>query len=60
MLGAFAVDESGQIVPGSFQYNRNHVFFDQQSGVSGVLSDREFYDWLHEMPDDLEPALKPG
>jgi hypothetical protein len=47
VLGAFAVDDSGQVVPGSFQYNANHRMFDPEHGTSGVLLDRTFYDWLH-------------
>lgn len=47
VLGAFAVDDSGQVVPGSFQYNANHRMFDPEHGTSGVLFDRAFYDWLH-------------
>lgn len=48
VLGAFAVDDSGQVVPGSFQYNAHHRIFDREHGTSGVLFDRAFYDWLHE------------
>ena len=47
LIGCYAVDDSSQIVPDSFQYNANHRWFDEDSGVSGVLSDRKFYDWLH-------------
>jgi hypothetical protein len=47
IIGCYAVDDSSQIVPGSFQYNANHHWFDAASGVSGVLSDRSFYDWMH-------------
>ncbi len=47
VLGAFAVDDAGQVVPGSFQYNANHKMFDAEQGTSGVLFDRSFYDWLH-------------
>lgn len=47
LMGCFAVDGSGQIVPNSFMYNQNHRWFDPVSGVSGVLEDRRFYDWLH-------------
>jgi hypothetical protein len=54
VLGAFAVDDAGQIVPGSFQYNRQHVWFDPERGVSGMLSDRRFYEWLH--PEARKPA----
>jgi len=51
LLGCFAVDAEGQIVPKSFQYNENHVWFSPTSGTSGVLSDRSFYDWLHPLKD---------
>jgi hypothetical protein len=47
VLGAFDVDESGQIIPGSFEYNEGHTFFDRARGPSGVLQDRQFYNWLH-------------
>lgn len=47
LLGAYAVDETGQVVPGSFQYNEKHTVFDREQGPSGVLFDRKFYDWLH-------------
>ena len=47
IVGCFAVDEAGQVVPASFQYNRNHALFDEVDGISGLLSDRKFYDWLH-------------
>lgn len=47
LIGCFAVDETGQIVPRSFQYNREHRWFDPLRGVSGALSDRAFYGWLH-------------
>ncbi len=47
VLGAFAVDEAGQIVPGSFQYNKNHTLFDRMHGISGILRDQQFYKWLH-------------
>lgn len=47
VLGAFAVDDAGQVVPGSFQYNANHRMFDPEFGTSGLLFDRAFYDWLH-------------
>jgi hypothetical protein len=47
LIGAFAVDEAGQIVPGSFQYNREHVLFDPAAGPSGLFRERRFHDWLH-------------
>ncbi len=49
VLGCFAVDADGQVVPSSFQYNRNHLWFSPEAGVSGLLSDRRFYDWLHQV-----------
>ena len=33
VLGAFAVDDAGQVVPGSFQYNANHRMFDREFGI---------------------------
>lgn len=50
VVGCFAVDGSGQVAPGSFQYNTNHAWIDPARGVSGLLSDRRFYDWLHPSP----------
>ncbi len=47
VLGCFSVDDSGQIVPDSFEYNEEHLWFSPESGVSGILYDRNFYDWLH-------------
>lgn len=47
LLGAYAVDEADEIVPNSFRYNDNHEWFSVDHGISGVLSDRRFYDWLH-------------
>lgn len=57
VLGCFAVDDSGQIVPKSFQYNTNHNIFSDDSGVSGLFSDRSFYDWLHPDPPSRRPRL---
>jgi hypothetical protein len=51
LIGCYAVDETGRIAPGSFQYNENHVWFEPESGTSGILSDRRFYDWLHPRPE---------
>ncbi len=53
VLGCFAVDDHGQVVPNSFQYNQDHILFDPAQGVSGILADRRFYDWLH-------PVKNPG
>lgn len=47
ILGSFSVDDSGQIVPDSFQYNAHHNWFSRESGVSGMLADRRFYEWMH-------------
>ncbi len=47
VLGAFAVDDAGQVVPNSFQYNSHHLMFDPEKGPSALLMDRRFYDWLH-------------
>ncbi len=47
LVGAFAVDDIGQLVPQSFQYNANHALIDQERGMSGLFTDRRFYDWLH-------------
>jgi hypothetical protein len=47
LLGGFAVDGAGKVVPDSFTYNDDHVWFDTEAGVSGVLSDTRFYEWLH-------------
>jgi hypothetical protein len=47
LVGAFAVDDAGQVVPKSFQYNSNHALIDQERGMTGLFSDRKFYDWLH-------------
>jgi hypothetical protein len=48
LVGCFAIDNHGQIVPDSFQYNRKHLWFDSISGPSGVFADKRFYDWLHQ------------
>lgn len=50
LVGAFAVDDAGQVVPKSFQYNANHALIDQDRGMTGLFSDRRFYDWLHRSP----------
>jgi len=52
LLGGFSVDGEGRIHPGSFVYNEHHLWFSPASGVSGVLSDRQFYNWLHAGPGD--------
>jgi len=50
VVGVFKVDDAGRIVPGSFQYNHDHAWFDPRFGISGILSSRPFYDWLHPLP----------
>jgi hypothetical protein len=47
IVGCYAVDDSGQVVPNSFQYNAEHVWFCPETGVSGLLDDRRFFDWLN-------------
>ena len=47
ILGAFAVDDGGQVVPNSFQYNAEHQWFSPDHGISAMLQDRRFHDWLH-------------
>lgn len=47
LIGRFLVDDRGRITPDSFEYNGEHVLFDPATGVSGILHDRRFYDWLH-------------
>jgi hypothetical protein len=47
VVGCFAVDDTGQIVPRSFQYNRNHLWIHPEFGPSSILASRPFYDWLH-------------
>ena len=53
LLGCYEVDGSGAIVAGSFLYNENHQLFEPDRGVSALLLDRRFYEWLHEVePSD--------
>jgi hypothetical protein len=47
VIGAFAVNRTGQVVLGSFVYNQSHALIDQERGFSGIFSDLRFYDWLH-------------
>jgi hypothetical protein len=47
IIGWFAVDALGQIIPDSFLYNHNHLWFDPEYGTSGLLCSRQFYDFLH-------------
>ena len=58
LVGCFAVDDVGQIVPSSFQYNTNHAWIDPSSGPSGILADRRFYDWLHATNGDSSEMFK--
>ncbi|HEX8202444.1 MAG TPA: hypothetical protein VF590_18345 [Isosphaeraceae bacterium] len=51
VLGGFAVDDAGGIVPDSFRYNPHHRLFDPDSGESGLFADSRFYDWLHRLPE---------
>lgn len=52
LLGCFSVDDEGRIVPMSFVYNREHRLFDPDSGMSGLLSDHDFYNWLNPVPGE--------
>lgn len=54
VMGQYLVDDAGQILPGSFRYNPDHLWFNPETGVSGVFADRAFYDWLH--PIDQAPV----
>lgn len=58
VLGYFEVDDAGSIVPGSFSYHDGHVWFSREYGVSGMLSDRRFYEWLH--PEARGAGPDPG
>lgn len=51
VLGRFSIDENGQPVPGSFEYNREHRMFDPVKGPSDILMDLSFYNWLHPIRD---------
>jgi hypothetical protein len=50
LIGRFAIDEAGRIVPGSFQHNPDHAWFHPETGTSSILRNRQFYDWLHGHP----------
>ena len=52
LIGLFTIDESGQIVPGSFRHNQAHLWFNSETGGSSVLANRQFYDWLHRASND--------
>lgn len=47
VLGYYEVDDDGVIIPGSFHYNHEHTWFNPEFGLSGMLMDRFFYDWLN-------------
>lgn len=47
VLGWFQVDPTGVIVPSSFAYNPDHQWFSPDSGISGLLYNRTFYEFLH-------------
>lgn len=47
ILGWFAVDEAGAILKDSFLYNHNHLWFEPDFGTSGLLSMKEFYEYVH-------------
>jgi hypothetical protein len=47
VVGHFTVDETGRIIPNSFQYNPQHLWFNPDTGRSQILDNRQFYDWLH-------------
>jgi hypothetical protein len=47
VLGWYEVDPQGRVVPDSFRYNEEHVWFSQNSGISGLLVNREFYEFVH-------------
>jgi hypothetical protein len=52
VLGWLGVDADGAIQTGSFIYNPDHVMFQPDRGPSGILMDRQFYDWLQAWADD--------
>lgn len=47
ILGWFSVNDAGAIEKDSFLYNHNHQWFSPESGTSGLLSLRSFYDFVH-------------
>jgi len=51
VVGAYAVDESGQVAPNTFVYNKEHKLFHEDTGVSGILTNADFYHWLHPAPE---------
>lgn len=55
ILGSFAVDDAGRLVPCSFAYNDRHAMFNPDNGVCGLLEDRRFYHWLHPLPTAPQP-----
>jgi hypothetical protein len=60
VLGWLTVEDDGAIQPESFTYNPDHVMFQPDRGPSGILMDRQFYDWLQawtpDAPDDRPTA----
>lgn len=47
VVGRFKIDPDGWIEHQSFRYNTAHRWFDPRFGVSGVLANRDFYEWLN-------------
>jgi hypothetical protein len=47
ILGGFEVDAGGSPVASSFRYNPEHVLFDPEHGLSAILTDVDFYRWMH-------------
>ena len=47
VLGWYQVDQTGVLVPESFEYNAQHTWFSTTSGISGLLMDRSFYEFMH-------------
>jgi len=56
VIGCYAVDDAGQIVPNSFQYNSEHRLFCPEVGPSGLLDDRRFFEWLNPSTRDSAPG----
>lgn len=49
VLGWYEVDEAGNVVDDSFEYNTAHLWFSPRFGPSGLLANRAFYEFLHPM-----------
>lgn len=47
VLGSYALEPDGAILPDSFVYNHAHRLFDPNRGPSGLFHDLKFYEWLH-------------